>query len=290
MEALVYIDNVLFTGDDKEELIRAAQKFIDRCKKCGAILNDYSLEPVTSFEFLGVAYDLVARTVALTPKTREKLQACKEALHQQTTKRQLAAVFGTIMFTRGVTEYKLARHYHALKFFSGVMSAPTGWDEIVFVPVSMRDAIQAIIRGVENAPPHPLVEDQSPPELEIFIDASAGGWGAYILSPEGWTKELAMPWSRDDHAVWNLYSSVAAEPLAFVRALKAAVSVNHRHVKVYTDHQPLVFAANAVTIRCHAYADALKTIQDIFPQLRVTIEHIAGVDNVVADKLSRQFF
>jgi hypothetical protein len=93
--AVVYIDNVLFTGDDESAVRCAAEVFKARCRSAAVTLNEEDGDVVPVFDFLGVEYDLSKQCMCNTAKTEAKLRAALAAMAdpKPMTLRQLAAVF-----------------------------------------------------------------------------------------------------------------------------------------------------------------------------------------------------
>ena len=89
----IYVDNVRFLGNNREDVITAATTFIERCRQVRATLNEVPAcnpdgSPLdaraaatalvhTKGEFLGVEFDYEKKTVKLGPKSVAKLALLK---------------------------------------------------------------------------------------------------------------------------------------------------------------------------------------------------------------------
>lgn len=295
--ALVYIDNVLFTADDEDLLLRAGALFRSRCLTCGVTLNDPHL-PLESLvvpvqEFLGVEYDLESRTCRNTQKTVEKLHAARLALTNPLSLRSLAAVFGLLFWCQQVVPLRLAPFFAALAAFRHLpleAQSPTRWN--ARAPLLSAEAHSQLLAWIDACiarPCRPLVEPDVPaPEFRVWVDASAFGWGALVeRTSDSSVLRLGRPWSAEDRATYNVASSVVAEPLGFRRAVLAVCTENTRAIEVHTDHQPLMFAWRAGRGRVAAYNDCVAAVQSALPHLHVDVQYVRGVDNIHADDISR---
>ena len=292
----IYIDNILISADTEEECLAAAREFVERCKTAGAILNDADV-PLeqrlqTKFEFLGVAYNLIDRELQHSDKTMDKLVKGLEIVRddsQKFTFRRVAAVFGLLFWAQSVLPVDISKYFHALKFYREHMNIDdTEWNrECPAFPLNVRRELSAWFQEAIAAPPQPLLpKAKGESEGTIYTDASAYGWGAIFFSNEG-VKTAGGPWSSDDLALWNVESSVAAEPLAFTKAISTFCSVHTRHVQVYTDHMSLTYPVNRGYGKAYSYNYAIRQIKECFPNLQITMCFIKGEDNVIADGISR---
>ena len=244
-------------------------------------------------EFLGVEYDLAARTCRCTEKTMEKLRAARLALTKPLSLRSLAAVFGLLFWCQQIVPLRLAPFFAALAAFRHLpleAQSPARWN--ARAPLLSAEAFSQLRSWIDAClarPSRPLVEPVVPaPEYRIWVDASAFGWGALVeRTADSSVLRVGRPWSEEDRATYNVASSVVAEPLGFRRAVLAVCSGNTRSIEVHTDHQPLMFAWVAGRGRVAAYNDCVAAVQSALPQLHVDVQFVRGVDNIYADDISR---
>ena len=304
IEVATCIDNVRFVGDDKALLREAAEEFVRRCNYVGATLNEYSLEPVQEYDFLGVHYNHTTGTRALAMKSVNKLGMALEvlAIPGAVTRRQIAAVFGIAFYAADVLRSPLttpALHYDSLRFYRKVMTcckerAATDdlgvfWDEKVVVPIHVKTDTALWIQELARNVPVPAGDPTtglSKYDLVLVTDASEDGWGAMSWSPGKGTIEFAHGvWSATDQ-LHALCRSTVSEPLGVLRALRRFVSRAVRRVLLLTDHSGLTYAVNAGFGRSEAYNSVMSQVALEYPWLGIEAAHIPGVDNPV-DGISR---
>ena len=122
--------------------------------------------------------------------------------------------------------------------------------------------------------------------FKLEIDASMVGVGAVLLQEDAQGVDRPVSYfSRKFNACQSRYSTVEQETLALLLALQffeVYVGSSSLPVVVFTDHNPLVFLKQIYNQNCRLMRWAL------FVQgYNLTIQHVKGTANVVADALSR---
>lgn len=288
VNCIVYIDNIRFGGPSKAAVNLAAEAFLARASSCGAILNEFDPEPATCEDFLGERYNLRKKRRCLTAKILDKLKIADELIGQPLSFRQVSAVYGLLFFCSDVLNLDISRYFVALRFYRRTMASVPQWDD----PAPTIDAaaelnLAAWIKEARANKTVPLWTDDNSffPDLTIFSDASAIGWGAVAISNSG-IRHFSGRWTEADSNM-GVAHSTKAEPLAVQRAVFSAVSTNCRQVLIMSDHQGLIFAGNAGYGKSEAYNSMCATLKAAFPSTKFRFDFIAGVDNTVADQLSR---
>lgn len=296
-----YIDNVLFTSDDRDAVIKHGETFVARCAHAGVTLNDAEKDVASrveqEFDFLGEHYNTTGAedtwTRKNTSKTVTKLRAASLAVTTRYTWRQLAAFAGLLLFASSITDTCPAQHFTFLTYYRQAMAAgDKKWNAPI--PLSLRSdaADNDLAQWLQDATlnnAQPLRDNDDAPQLTMWVDASRAGWGALVQDASGAFRSIGAPWSDADHARWNLSSSVASEPLALRRAILACANNNTTVIQAFTDHKPLTYAAQAGYAKAFAYNDTLLTIRSIFPKLRLRLAYIEGQLNTIADGISRSW-
>ena len=104
------------------------------------------------------------------------------------TKRELAAVIGLLLFASRVVAVSLADYYWPMRFWRETMST-THRDEwsCPLPPMSHPTAQQLStwIKSVLQARPTQITSPTRAPDLAIFVDASAQGWGVVAARDGG---------------------------------------------------------------------------------------------------------
>jgi hypothetical protein len=122
----------------------------------------------------------------------------------------------------------------------------------------------------------------SRPDLTIYTDSSETGWG--VSSP---TLQTFGFWTKDEQVT----SINVRELKAIFFALKLhAEKYRGRHIEIFSDNTTaLKYTKKSGRTSSMLLQDLAVQIQDICNQfhLHVTYHHIPGVDNIIADQLSR---
>lgn len=291
--ALAYIDNFIFTGHEQDT---NAQRFIAACEKYNLTLNeapDFKWRAEMSqscFDFLGEHYELGPnqQMKSSTSKTITKITraiAILDAYNPLLSTRTIAAVFGILIYASSSHDMSLANYFQSMRYLGHVSRVTTDWSAPA-PPIDPATLLQLKEWAATIAKNHktPLQGPrQFSHDIEIQVDASAWGWGCLIIHPDGTVRTMQQKWPDD----FNAQSSTIAEPMAAWLAICNAVTTSTRKVLLRTDHANLVFAIRRGHSHTQSYNECVRKLQTVFPNLIVEPEHIAGIKNVVADKLSR---
>ena len=123
--------------------------------------------------------------------------------------------------------------------------------------------------------------------FELAIDASDQAAGGVLLQTDGKTESIKHPiayFSRKFDKHQQNYSTIEKELLALILAVQHfEVYISRvKLLKVYTDHNPLVFLK-----RMKNRNRRLLNWSLLLQEYNLDIHHIKGTDNVIADALSR---
>lgn len=288
VQATVYIDNIRFGGPDASSTAAAAEEFLRRARRVGAIVNEDEIKPMQQEDFLGEHYDLVQKSRQLTDKALRKLTSSKSLISGSLTFRQVAAIFGLLFYCSEVSRVNLCERYEAMRWYRSTVSKVPSWDDTA--PACPENVIADIVEWIETLlrnPPCPIVNDELPdPDITIYCDASEQGWGAVVVSPQG-TRHISSSWTTDDRRKFRLGFSTVAEPLAVSRAVAMAIDGGRHHVRVMSDHQGLIFAGNMRYGKCKAYNDMCQSLLK-YTHTTFSFGFIPGALNTIADRLSRE--
>lgn len=247
-----YVDNARF-GGPTEEVVEAVLTFVRRAASVGYQLDH---NPTTRAEvlavsptvdtFLGVCYDYAAQTRCISAKTLAKISAVGQP-STSLTHRQLACLIGLATWAGGIIEYPWHQAWHLLRRYAACAIAWCPRRRVTLSPKEHAE-LRLLLDTCRRNKPVPILTPPPPPvDLLLITDASKTGWGALAGSPGSTPTTLAGQWTK------LLGSSVTAEPEGAWEALKAIQSSNQpKHVRLLTDHQPLVFAAHSG--RAHAWS------------------------------------
>lgn len=292
----IYIDNIRFGGPSEEAVVKAAKEFLVRAASVGAVLNSQVIAVESNEDFLGEHYDLKKKTRSLTSKTLEKLKVARELLSTEILSfRQVAAIFGLLCFVSDVLNIPMCKYFKSLSAHRRLMSLvqEEKWDAPAppLEPEVTDEVLEWLSLAEVNAPTPVITQTNKDlvPDVTIYVDASEHGWGAVAVS-QSCVKHYGAAWSSEDRQLFNLGQSTVAEPLAVKRAASAIVSTNFKHVAVFSDHIGLVFAGNKKYGKSENYNNMCDFLFQRFPNTDFSFNFIPGVENVLADDISRGRF
>jgi len=278
-----YIDNILFHGVSRDDVIASHQRFLARSEVMGAQLNPEGSVVATEFEFLGEFYDLARQTRTLSAKNKAKLAAVKRYLDSfgrtsEMSRREFAAIVGIGLYASRVLGRTAAVAPRTMRYFRQLMTA-THWDEwqrsAHDLPGTVIAEAASWITGLLEAAPVPIWTERPPADATIIVDASEYGWGAICISATG-VETVEARWTSDGHR-YDL--SVVAEPRAIWQAMCRFVRPEWRTLVVVTDHEPMILAADALVPKAYEYTEVLRKTSLCYPALQAYYVHVAGSDN-----------
>lgn len=262
-----YIDDVLCItkGSFEEHLERLEQVFV-KLDSVGLRVNPKKSNfGMTEVKYLGY---VISRD-GIKPDSK-KIQGILD-MERPKTVTEMKALIGMVQFYRDMWKQRS----HILSPLvdattKGKGKTPINWTpELNAAWLKLRDVIsgETLLRYPDwNIP------------FEIHSDASDYQLGA-VLSQEG--KPIAFFSRRLSKAQMN-YTTTEKELLSIVECLKQFRHILQGYpIKVYSDHKNLAYCATL------SESQRVMRWRMILEEFNPTIEHIAGVDNVVADALSR---
>lgn len=304
VEACCYIDNFFFCSDSKDDLVNACRTFLDRCATVGVVLNSTDIAISEQFDALGEHFrvDVATRarndgngTVELASTAIDKIDLALGTLAYQDREnisfRRCAAIFGIAFYGSRVLSSPPSYAFNALRFYREVIAGTVNWSAAApRIVGTARYELESWLRILRCNHSVSLAEVDmaTAPDVEIFTDASAWGWGATAMRG-GVAAQQSVPWTNAESSLWDCTSSVAAEPLALVNGVAANVRTSDRLVRLHTDHLPLVYALRRGYGKALSYNSCVVALQRLFPQARFVVEFVPGVSNP-ADRLSRGFW
>lgn len=118
-----------------------------------------------------------------------------------------------------------------------------------------------------------------------MVDASDFGQGAVLMQEKGGERFPVAYYSKKFDKHQQNYSTIEKECLSMLNALKhfeVYLSSSKNSIRVFTDHNPLVFIENMKFKNRRLLAWSL-TLQEF----DITVSHVKGKDNIIADAFSR---
>lgn len=271
---------------DERKLKEVTTEFVERCDFVGARLKDRTFLCLESYDFLGEHYDHLGKSRALTEKTREKaVFVCSVlASSRMLTTQQILAIFGLLLYGASTLRICVAQFYKAMRFLSSVAACGVMSTKHSIPDDARADLLSWANIAATNKPVAVWIETKEP-VLDIFVDASAFGWGALSVSANGTVLQASGRWTLQDWKEWNLHSSVASEPLGLRKAIAALVPAGTSAVRIHTDHLPLFWAHHKGHAKAYSYSAALCFLR-AYVGTQFTVCYIEGHKNP-ADALSR---
>ena len=285
-----YIDNFIFTGPNQAQDV---QRFLSACKDVNLILNeldDYTWHEKLSsvkFDFIGESYDLSGSgTKKSTDKTLAKLKLAAQAVHRtDLTAKEVAAIFGIAIYASSTCDVSLAEVFTPMRYLSHLGLTTVDWSAPALpIDLNTRKNLAEWLNILINTTPRPIYSPTpTSHDVEIQVDASCYGWGAVVITADS-VKYHSRKWPSN----FDASQSVTSEPMGAWLSVCAAVNKSTKKVLLRTDHAGLVFAIKNGHSMVQSYNDFIVNTRNVFPTCTIVAEHIAGVDNWMADGLSRQ--
>ena len=278
-----YIDDSFIMGNTEEECCLAVKDTKEILEKLGFKINEEKSELIPShrLEFLGFIIDSERMTVSLTSEKIEKFNNTAKQLLVENTPiiRNVAALIGLMVaYTPGV-EFGAA-HYKFLETdkIKALRKNKGDFEKQMWVSKEGKEDIYWWLDNLENSRQIRL----SDPDLELFTDASLLGWGAHTE-----TLQTGGKWHESELAHINVL-----ELKAILFGLKSLCRFSNKHIKIRTDSTTaLAYVKNMGGTKSTACMHETKNIWTWAQNNNcwLTIAHVPGVLNVLADLRSRCF-
>ena len=282
-----YLDDFLIAGPAETTTCSTTFTGIESlCSLLGVATKDEKrTPPTTRITFLGVEVDTITQTISLP---QDKLRALMHELHtfstmEKCTKRNLLSLIGKLAFA--------AKVIPAGRLFTRRLIDASTRARCLHHHLRLSRASQADIRwwltfaSNWNGKAFFLDPIWTPsPAFQLFTDASDHGFGAYWAGH--W---LQGTWSTKQHSQdiqWReLYTVVAA-------AHTWGEQWARKRLLVHCDNQAVVHIWQAGTSK---NSDLMALVRTLFLKaathnFTILLQHIQGVDNGIADSLSRSQF
>ena len=272
--AFAYIDDLLIASRSKEEHCDHLRQLFRRLTEYGVVINLEKCEfGVSSLEFLG---HHVSGT-GIQP-TNEKVQAVRD-YPQPTTQKALRQFLGLINFYHRFlpNAATVLSPLHGLLSHEKPKTAPIEWTETAITAFEQAKSLLADAGTLIHPVPDAVTS--------VAVDASNSAVGAVLQQfVNGEWRPLAF-FSKKLSPTQQNYSAFDRELLAAYLTIRHfRYFVEGRPFTLYTDHKPLTFALKS---RPDRHTPRQTRHLSYIAEFTTDIQHIKGVDNVVADILSR---
>ena len=270
----VYMDDILVASPTAAEHKKDVQRVMEVLEQHGLVINREKCQfQKSQVEFLGHLVDkngirpLPAKVEAITKYPRP------------TTCSQLLSFLGMINFYRRFIRGAAS----ILKPLTDATKGGGPKHRLLDWRPDMEQAFREAKVALSEAAI--LAHPQSEPELSLAVDASDHHVGGVLQQKcaAGW-QPLAF-FSRKLNAAETRYSTLDRELLACVAAIRHfRCLVEGRAFTLYTDHKPLTYL---LAKQADAWSARQQRHLAYVAEYTADIQHVPGVENVVADALSR---
>ena len=283
VETFPYIDDSFVIADDREICRQGLMELATLLDSLGLVVHEGKsvLEPTQSLVFLGFRIDSIHMEISLPQEKRERFcRAAGDLLYRRKPSiREVAGLVGLMVAYAPAVEYGGA-HIKWLEIDKNEALARTkgNFDASMYYSDRAETDIRWWLESLGSARKVRL----DPPEVEICTDASLEGWGAH----RGETTAGGR-WLEEEKAHINVL-----ELKAILLGLKSLNNEGDSHIRVLTDNTTaLAYVKNMGGVKSVACNEVAGEIWDWCEQrgLWLTIAHIPGVFNTVADYMSRNF-
>ena len=283
-----YLDDWLLVNNDKESLRDQTHTMLHLVSSLGFVVNfpKSDLVPSQKFTYLGTDFDLLSGRVGPSQDRLLRLEeTIREVTRASTCKvEDMLAVLGVMASCIGIVP--LAHlHMRPVQMYLLCFWRPSSRDLMKRIPI--RDSLVLHLRWWQDvanlSPGVPLA--QKPCQITLKTDASSSwGWGGYVtggMSAQG-------TWSPAQKLYHINWLEMMAVWLCLQKLLR---HVRQKSVLLRSDNMTVVSYVNKEggtrsPSLCMLTWQVLLWCRDHTIQLRAV--HIAGVDNLLADLLSRE--
>ena len=281
----LYLDDSLVLHTQKQQLQAHTSLVVNTFERLGFLINQdkSDLIPAQEFTFLGCRLNTRLGVVHPTEEKRVKAKGIVVGLQQATTRtpRQLFQVLGFLNSLADVVPMGRL-HTRSLQVFvlSHWKPVTQDWDQ----PLTLSPSVKAdmlwwasednVLKGVPLAPPSPIAT--------MYTDASSVGWGAVFQ-----THSAAGEWDPQQAREHINILEMRAVLLALIAL---AEYLRHKDIVLASDNSTVVaYLRNQGGTRSNTLLSLTRQIyaRTLELNLQLTVRHVPGKLNVLADTLSR---
>jgi hypothetical protein len=283
----VYVDDFLFVDESEEACNGSLDVFLDICRRCGVRISlNKTFRATQQLEILGILFDTTAFTLSLTPaKISKTLLKLQHGLSQPYSASQMESIAGSLLWISGVI---LQGKAFTMDLLQLIRQTPPNTTEL---PTPMKSVLRWWHQCLSTAPipARPIAIPTTDFGLQLCSDASGLGIGGHFLgsffSFDWHQVHQTWPWTKDFRSINEKELLAVMVSVAFwAPSWPKGCSVAFR-------------CDNMSSVRWHTRASSptplatemLKWLFLFTARLGVSIKllHLAGINNVYADALSR---
>ena len=278
---LCYIDDCLFVASSVAELCNNVTYALKLFDTLGLTINVHKsvLTPTQEIEFLGIIWNSVSMTATLPIRRRDRIrQQGKSLLKGDITLRDLASFVGLAVASTPAVPLAPLRYKYLEIIRNKELACNNGnYDVPIFLDEHAKDLVRWWIHHIDSQSNSLLT---SPPQLDLYTDASMTGWGAVFGN-----SKTGGHWAQDEIKHINHLELKAI----FMGLQSLCGHCVDAHICLHSDNTTAVSCIN----RCGSTKPNLNTMTErIFAWaqsrgISLSSEYVKSVHNVEADKESR---
>jgi hypothetical protein len=291
IQSVQYLDDLLFLSVDPEDLQRKIREIVQFLECLGWVINreKSNFVPSQQFVFLGLLWDTQRmevkieekRRIVLLKHTKQWIRWVRHGKHVPV--RHLARLIGQLSQTR-IQHLCASLYLSKLNKMKSAAVIARGWNATVQLTRSILGELLWWSRRLQENKTAPIRFEG--PMAIVCTDASPRGWG-------GWMEKEEQQWYVE--GTWqkeSLHTSNYLEMMAVFLSLKHFYSIGKltgvRIIQLRTDNTTVMYDVNKLR-GAATLLHPLKMIARFLDlhQMQMTTQHIPGVDNGIADSLSR---
>ncbi len=282
---VIYLDDILVMNQNSDHLLQEGKTTCTLLENLGFVINQTKsvFQPTQVVEFLGIQIDTTRMQLSLSLEKMEAIkQACANLLqHKTVTVRELAEVVGKLSATmQAVLTAPL--HYRRLQMLkTRALLQQKSYSAMVTLTKEAQEELHWWIHYLQDWNCRAIIS----PGLDMVVetDASKTGWGAVCQSTE-----VSGLWTTEESKEHINVLEMKAVTLALQILLRNSQGL---HVHLSIDNQTVVANINKMgSPRSEQLTAVAKALWDycLNRQVLLSAEHLPGVKNIRADRLSRK--
>ena len=285
IECFQYIDDTFVVADTEEKCRKSLATLVGTLEGLGFKIHDTKsvFEPSGRLTFLGFILDSKEMKVFLTKEKEEKFLRAARDLTKKIfpTIREVAGLIGlAIAYSQAFTYGDAHVKFLEMDKIKALSQSKGNFDAPMRLSHKAQEEVLWWMENIESSGKD-ILEKQE--DIVMYADASNDGWGAHV-GP----KATGGRWSREEQ---EDHINVL-ELKAILLGLQSLCQTNSVVIKVFTDNTTALayvkHMGGVKSERCNEVAQEIwEWCED--RNIRLTVAHIPGVENTLADFKSRHF-
>ena len=287
---LIYLDDILLFNQDPSRLVTDTNSLTHLLSNLGLVLNTKKSVtiPTREIEFLGMEIDSVKMNIALPQDKLDNIRnQCESLLEaKSTTVHRMSQLIGTLTSTLQAVQ-PAPLYYRALQMTkTKELLKNKSYAATMMLTDQCKLELQWWVQNLVTWNGRAIIS--SGPDMIIQTDASKAGWGAHR---EG------RPLSEGVNGLWSVHEQTSQINLLELRAAEFAIKalakgMTNIHIHLKMDNiVALTYINKLGGTRSDQMVEATRSLWQhcLQHRIHVTAEYLPGVQNQIADKLSRQY-